>query len=143
MSGPTLKDNELWCAYLNAGEKSSAVLLDRTLDTHNPKTVYLYNLARGQILEYSREIVEPKLRALTAEEGALASKLQSGYAEAKRGFKARGTRSLSVPEQALTARAKTREPEGDDEDYGSDLDASADVGGSGDDGEEEWEGEED
>ena len=142
MSGPILKDNELACAYLEAGGKSTAVLLDRTLDTHNPKTVYLFNLARGQILEYSREIVEPKLRALTPEEAALVVSLQSAYAEAKRSFRARGTRSLSVPEQVLPARAKAKERDSEDEEYGADADAGPVLGGDGDDADAEWEDEE-
>ena len=58
----------LWYGYLNAGERSSPVLRDDRLDTGNPKTLYLYNLARGQILEYSREIVEKKLREFKPDE---------------------------------------------------------------------------
>ena len=34
------------------------------MDTGNPKTLYLFNLIRGEILEYAREIVEDKLREL-------------------------------------------------------------------------------
>src|SRR3569623_949320 len=59
-----MTDTQERYGYLEAGNKSTAVVLDRTLNTGNPETLYLFNLARGEILEYSRKIVEPKLREL-------------------------------------------------------------------------------
>ena len=62
MSASSKRKKNLWYGYLEAGANSSPVIRDDGLNTGNPKTVYLFNLARGCILEYSREIVEPKLR---------------------------------------------------------------------------------
>ena len=59
-----MSNNNIWYGFLEAGEKSSPVVRDLSLETDNAKTVYLYNFTRGIFLEYSREIVEPKLRAL-------------------------------------------------------------------------------
>ena len=63
--------NGFWYGYLEAGDKSTAVLRDPELDTGNKKTVFLFNLARKQILEYTLAIVEPKLRGLKTSEQAL------------------------------------------------------------------------
>lgn len=106
--------NEVWYGYLEAGEKSSPVVLDPTLNTANPKTVYLFNLARGEILEYRREIVEPKLRELTPEEGNGLDALKQGYAQARRGFTARGGRVFNLPDRRALA-AKTEKPDEDEE----------------------------
>ena len=61
-----MSKNDVWYGYLIAGEKSSPVVRDMSLETKSQKTIYLYNHNRGVILEYSREIVEPKLRELTS-----------------------------------------------------------------------------
>jgi hypothetical protein len=125
-----VKKNEVWYGYLDAGEKSSPVVLDPTLNTANPKTVYLFNLTRGEILEYRREIVEPKLRELTPEEGDGLDELKQGYAQARRGFTARGGRVLNLPERRAAA-PKAQKPVDDAEvDFDDD---SVD--------EEDWEGE--
>jgi len=52
----------LWYGYLNAGARSSPVLRDERLVTGNPKTLYLFNLVRSEILKYVHEIVEKILR---------------------------------------------------------------------------------
>ncbi len=56
--------NAIWCGFLEAGKKSSLVVLDTRLEMNNSKTIYLFNYAQGKFLEYSHEIVEPKLRDL-------------------------------------------------------------------------------
>lgn len=58
----------IWMGYLEAGLKSSPVVRDDKLETGNPKTIYLFNFKKGEILEYNRALVEPKLRGLTAAE---------------------------------------------------------------------------
>ena len=57
----------VWYGVLDAGEKTSPVVRDATLDASQGK-VWLYNHARNQFIEYARAIVEPKLRELTTED---------------------------------------------------------------------------
>jgi hypothetical protein len=117
MSGSSKGRKKLWYGYLEAGTSSSPVIHDDRLDTGNPKTVYLFNLARGRILEYSREIVEPKLRELNGRESKSIAALDAGYAEARRGFRDRSTRILNIPERAGTRRAMVQESADTDTDY--------------------------
>ena len=79
----------LWYGYLNAGARSSPVLRDTRMDTGNPKTLYLFNLVRGEILEYAREIVDKKLRELKPAESEFIAELDTGYKKARRIFKGR------------------------------------------------------
>src|SRR3569623_3036346 len=79
-------DKQVWYGYLEAGNKSTAEVLDRTLTTGNPETLYLFNLARGEILEYSRKIVEPKLRELKSKETELTDPLKTAYEPARSQF---------------------------------------------------------
>lgn len=58
---------DIWYGVLEAGEKSSPVVRDATLDASEGK-VWLYNHQRNQFVEYARAIVEPKLRELTIED---------------------------------------------------------------------------
>lgn len=55
----------LWFGFLEAGKSSSPVMRDAVFDTGNHETTYLFNLAKGRILEYRRDIVEQKLRELS------------------------------------------------------------------------------
>ncbi len=57
----------IWYGILEAGEKTSPVVRDATLDASEGK-VWLYNHMRNQFIEYARAIVEPKLRELTTED---------------------------------------------------------------------------
>jgi len=106
------KNDPIWFGFLEAGTKSSPVALDGRLNTANPKTLYLYNHARGDFLEYAREIVEPKLRELKEAEAGLVRELKSGFDEARRTFEPRG-RDLRIPEKraASTGRKAVEEPE--------------------------------
>jgi len=58
---------DIWYGVLEAGEKTSPVVLDATLDASQGK-VWLYNHLRNQFVEYARAIVEPKLRELNTED---------------------------------------------------------------------------
>lgn len=49
--------------------------------------------------EYSREVAEPKLRALTSAEMELVERLTAAYGMARAEFRPRGTRAASVPER--------------------------------------------
>ena len=104
MSTASKRNKNLWYGYLEAGANSSPVIRDDGLNTGNPKTVYLFNLARGRILEYAREIVEPKLRELNGKESKAIAKLEAGFAEARRDFKDRSARILNIPERSSPAR---------------------------------------
>lgn len=114
MSGSAKRKSGLWYGYLDAGDKSTAVLRDDRMDTGNRKTMFLFNLARGTLVEYTREIVEPKLRELKPTETKLAEELDAAYAEARRVIKAQ-TRALNIPEKAAPPRkdADTRNNEVD------------------------------
>lgn len=81
--------NFMWCGYLEAGAKSSPVVIDQRLETGNPETMYVFNLARNEILPYSRSIVEPKLRELRDDETDIVNDLKNAFAKARRGFKLR------------------------------------------------------
>ncbi len=108
-----MNDKQHWYGYLEAGAKSSPVLLDRKLDTGNPETFYLYNLARKAILEYNRQIVEPKLRELKDKEAKLADELKQTYGDVLRNFTPRVTQTLIVPERAPPAKAKAKKTDDD------------------------------
>ena len=133
MSGSSKGKKNLWYGYLEAGANSTPVLRDDRLNTGNPKTVFLFNLARGRILEYALEIVEPKLRELKGKESKAIAELDAGYKEARRDFKDRSARILNIPERGGAARkASQSEREEDfaemsDDDSGDDswLDAQA------------------
>jgi hypothetical protein len=111
MSTSSKRKKNLWYGYLEAGANSSPVIRDDGLNTGNPKTVYLFNLARGRILEYSREIVEPKLRELNGKEAKAIAKLEAGFAEARRDFKDRSARILNIPERGSPARKPVQQDE--------------------------------
>jgi hypothetical protein len=100
-----MSDNTLWYGYLEAGERSSAVAMDNRLNTGDPTTVYLFNLQRGEIIEYKRAIVEPKLRELKGKEQELEGELKNAYRKARNGFTPRGAKVASVPEKGRPAAA--------------------------------------
>ncbi len=101
------KKSNMWFGYLEAGQRSSMVVRDSSLDTGNPQTIYLFNLARARILEYRKDIVEPKLRELPADESATRDALQEAYLQAKVGFEPRGKPRMTAARQ----RPKRQEPE--------------------------------
>jgi len=114
MSGSAKTKNSLWYGFLEAGNRSSAVIRDEKLETGSTKTMFLFNLERREILEYSRDIVEPKLRELKPAESKLVKELDAAYVEARRTFKDRRARSLNIPEHGVAAR-RPAESQGDEE----------------------------
>ena len=113
MSAPTKGKGPLWFGYLEAGNKSSAVVRDDRLDTGSRKTVFLFNFERKQIIEYTREIVDPKLRELKPAETKLIEELTGAYNEARRAFKHAQARPLNIPERGAPAKAaKATDDEG-------------------------------
>jgi len=125
-------DSTLWFGYMEAGEKSAPVVRDSRLDTGIRSTVYLYNHRRGQILEYKREIIEPKLRELKTGEKDLVKELEAAYRTARQAFFSRSDRIAAIPERGEPpAQDKPRSDGDSEEDYGDDalLDDDADDGG--------------
>jgi hypothetical protein len=88
------KRNSLWFGYLEANAKGSPVVRDTSMDTGTPATIYLFNLKKGQILEYRRDIVEPKLRELTDEETQTVKELKRAFEKARNGFTPRAMRRM-------------------------------------------------
>jgi hypothetical protein len=127
MSGSSKVKNSLWYGYLEAGKRSSPVIRDERLDTGSAKTVFLFNLARREILEYSRDVVEPKLRELKSGEAKSIKELDAAYAEARRDFKDRRARPLNIPEHGGSARRPVESQNEDEIDEFIDDSPSEDV----------------
>lgn len=104
-----MADNPVIYAYLEAGAKSSPVALDPGLDTGKPETVWLFNLVRDEFVEYRRDIVEAKLRDLTAGEQQLCKKLKAAFAKARDTFQPGPPSPLTIPERAPAPVAKATE----------------------------------
>lgn len=105
-----------WFGYLEAGAKSSPVVRDERLNTGNPDTVYIFNLARGEIIEYRRSIVEAKLREFKPAEAEVLPQLKAAFGEARKSFRPRVGRPLTIPERGPSAKTKAavEEPYGDE-----------------------------
>jgi hypothetical protein len=112
-----MSNNNIWYGFLEAGEKSTPVVRDLSLETENAKTVFLYNFARGIFLEYSLEIVEPKLRALKPEDIS-AEELENAFKAARKQFNtgrlASKLKSAAVPTAAASSTAVEANDEEDD-----------------------------
>lgn len=118
-----MSNNKLFCKYLEAGAKSSAVVLDPGLITGNEQTIYLYHQQRDQIIEYRRDIVESKLRELKADEAKASETLVQAYEAARAGFTPRGAALLNIPEKGQPAPSpapRSRDNADDDAD-GDDI----------------------
>ncbi len=134
-----MSENNLWYGYLDAGEKSSPVLMDQRLSTANPSTVYVFNLRRSEIIEYRRDIVEPKLRDLSEEESVVIKDMTSAYTQVSGSFIARGAKITNIPEKAKEPRTsppKAANIEADEEEYDELVTAN-------DDADDEWGDDED
>ncbi|MFN2309603.1 MAG: hypothetical protein ABR553_07690 [Gammaproteobacteria bacterium] len=124
MSGSSKQKGALWYGYLEAGDKSTPVIRDENLDTGNSKTLFLFNLARGQILEYAREVVEPKLRELKPGEATQIAALNAGFGEARRALKHPNVRPLNIPEGEPSAKpTKARDKDKEADTFGGILDS--------------------
>lgn len=103
-----MSTDRFWFGFLEAGDRSAAVLRDDKISTGNPDTFYLFNLSRREIIEYKRSIVEPKLRALKPNEKALEEELTTGYGLVRANFKPKGNR-LAIPEKGSRTRPESAE----------------------------------
>lgn len=102
--------NTLWFGFLEAGAKSSPVVMDSKLSTGNEATLYLFNQNRNAIIEYRRDIVETKLRTLKPEEGTLEKALSQAYKKALAGFAPRSAQSLNIPEHSPAPPSRSQAP---------------------------------
>ena len=127
MANTSKSKASLWYGYLNAGARSSAVLRDARLDTGNPKTLYLFNLVRGEILEYAREVVEKKLRELKPAESGCIAKLDAGYKKVRRNFKDRGSCIRNITKRSVTESSEKIEDYDDSEASMDDTDLLMDA----------------
>lgn len=103
-----MSKSDTWFGYLQAGEHSSPVVRDFSLESKNPKTIYLFNYVRGKILEYSQEVVEPKLRDLQPEDAPL-TELKKAFKAARRAFVAD-----HAPVRKITTPTASKKPVGAD-----------------------------
>ena len=100
-----VKQSALFFGCLEAGEKSSLVVRDDKLGTGTTSTIYLFNLKKGRILEYRRDIVEAKLRDLIDEEQSSVGELLEAFEQARKGFVPRVARRI---ESEPAPRARRR-----------------------------------
>jgi hypothetical protein len=128
MANASKSKASLWYGYLNAGGRSSPVLRDDHLDTGNSKTLYLYNLVRGEILEYAREVVEKKLRELKPAESGFIAELDAGYRKARRNFKDRAAAIRNISRRPVSVFKEKIEEYDDNEIFMDDADLLMDAG---------------
>ena len=115
------KGRHLWFGFLEAGEKGSPVIRDRSLDTGQSWTMYLFNMRKGRIIEYRRDIVEVKLRDLAPEEQSLVPELRKAYTRVRETFEPRVVPFRRPVRKVKPAPALDDFPEidtGDNEDFG-------------------------
>ena len=116
-----------WYGYLEAGAKSSFVARDMQLETGNVNTIYLFNLTRGEFKEYRLDIVEPKLRELSAQEIKKEKKaLEKAFKTALANFTGRSKPSASIPEKNAPP-ANTTKKKIPEEEIVSDIDSFDDT----------------
>jgi hypothetical protein len=121
-----MNKKSLWFGYLNAGSKSSAIIKDSSLSTGNSKTLYLYNHARDSILEYQREIVEPKLRELKDGEADV-GEMQKAYKKIRSDFTPKGGRITRDVEKVAAPPPPKPEPVEAEPEIDVELDDDLDV----------------
>lgn len=121
---------DIWYGVLDAGEKTSPVVRDATLDAGQGK-VWLYNHLRNQFIEYARAIVEPKLRELTTDDMPQ-KELDDAFKAARLEFASSRKSSTWAEAKPAASRAKnndedeleielSEDDDNDDDDY-SDYD---------------------
>jgi hypothetical protein len=116
-----MSTKDIWYGVLEAGEKSSPVVRDASIDTSQNK-VYLYNHVRGEFVEYAQAIVEPKLRDLTAEDISQ-DELDKAFRAARKNF-ASSHRTSALSDAQPTAKPAASKS---NEDYDIDEDSDEDM----------------
>ena len=110
---------DIWYGVLDAGEKTSPVVRDATLDASQGK-VWLYNHVRNQFIEYARAIVEPKLRELDTGD-IPREELDEAFKAARQVFSS--SRKISTWSETKPAMSPVKNQDVDDE---LDIDISDD-----------------
>jgi len=82
-----MSKHKLWFGILEAGSKSSPVAIDRNMESSERNSIFIYNHNRKEILKYSRDVVESKLRELNAKEKDLETELKKGFSDSLKTFK--------------------------------------------------------
>ena len=82
-----MSKHKLWFGILEAGSKSSPVAIDRNMESNEKNSIFIYNHNRKEILKYSRDVVESKLRELNAKEKELETELKKGFSDSLKTFK--------------------------------------------------------
>lgn len=121
-----MSQQTLWFGFLKAEDKSSPVIIDHSMDTGEKRTVYIYNHNRKEVLKYVRELVEPKLRELTAEEHALEAAMKKGFMESLKTFNNKSTNVLAIPTNSKS-KPKVAPPPEEPDVESIDLDDDDDV----------------
>ena len=118
-------NRNLWYGFLEAGDKSSPVVIDIGLTTDNVDTVYVFNQNRNKILEYKREIIDSKLRELNTSETELIKVLTAAYEQVLETFLPKSVKTPAVNygegHTATVSKAHTEDEairEDDYQDYG-------------------------
>jgi hypothetical protein len=121
--GILMSKRKLWYGYLEAGKKSSPVIIDRNMDTGEKDTLFIYNHNKQQINKYVRELVEPKLRELTAKEKEMESTLKKGFTAALKTMTHKVSKSFdatAIATVAAVVASTQEEPEMEFSDVGDD-----------------------
>jgi hypothetical protein len=106
-----MSEKDIWYGVLDAGEKTSPVVRDATLDASQGR-VWLYNHVRNQFIEYAEAIVEPKLRELTTGDIPL-NELDEAFKAARRAFSS--SRKISTRSDTKPAAPRVKNEDKDDE----------------------------
>lgn len=105
--------------------------MDPKLDTGDPNTLYIFNFNRNQIIEYKRDIIEPKLRVLSEQEAKTADEIKKAYTKARKEFTPRRATgkgaaapatAATKPPEIMEANLEENIPADDDLDLGDDVD---------------------
>ena len=94
---------KLWFGFLEAGSKSSPVVIDRSMGGADGNTLFAYNHNKKEIKRYVRDLIEPKLRELTAEEKKLEASLKKGFSASLKNGNFKAPKSLNIPEKESSA----------------------------------------
>ena len=106
-----MKKHKLWFGFLEAGSKSSPVVIDRSMEMGDGNTLLIYNHNKKEVLKYVRELVEPKLRELTAQEKKLEASLKKGFSESLKTIKFNIPKALNIPEKEIPKPTNDTIPE--------------------------------
>ncbi len=124
-----MKDKHLWVGYLTLASKKILVASDDRVDTGNRKTIFLYNQERNELVEYSREIIQAKLKDAPAADYN-SEEIANAYQKALRKAKPNLYRVVFAPStggSAIPAEKKSTAVAGADDSDGGVIDTDDDI----------------